>query len=197
VAQQQALSTRPAARGGNTKYILAGLLLLGGAAGLWFFLQSLRAPVKVSQLPVTPQAAQRANPMAQQELVVEEEKVAEPEPPPTPTKRSSRSNWGDWDCAGDLPGAKISQILADNRQQVRSCYERRLKINNVLQGNLNLKLKVNSSGTVVATAVGGSLGDNDVFNCVRNLAKQWAFPEPAGGECAVVQVPFKFTPHKD
>jgi outer membrane biosynthesis protein TonB len=135
--------------------------------------------------------------MAQQELVVEEEKEAEPEPAPAHAKRSSRTNWGDWDCAGDLPGAKINQILADNRQQVRSCYERRLKINNVLQGNLNLKLKVNASGAVVATAVGGSLGDNDVFACVRNLAKQWAFPEPAGGECAVVQVPFKFTPHKD
>lgn len=198
MAQQQALSTPPAARGNNNiKFILAGLLLLGGAAGLWLFLQSQRAPVQVSQLPVTPPAVERANPMAQQELVVEEEKVAEPQKIPTQAKRSSRSNWGDWDCAGDLPGAKINQILADNRQQVRSCYERRLKVNNVLQGNLNLKLKVNSSGTVVATSVGGSLGDNDVFACVRNLAKQWAFPEPAGGECAVVQVPFKFTPHKD
>jgi outer membrane biosynthesis protein TonB len=197
VAQQQAPSTPPAARGSNIKYILAGLLLLGGAVGLWFFLQSQREPVQVSRLPVTPPAVERANPMAQQELVVEEEKVVEPEKVPAQVKRSSRSNWGDWDCAGDLPGAKINQILADNRQQVRSCYERRLKVNNVLQGNLNLKLKVNSSGTVVATSVGGSLGDNDVFACVRNLAKQWAFPEPAGGECAVVQVPFKFTPHKE
>jgi hypothetical protein len=199
VAQQQAPSTTtpPPARGSNLKYVFAGLLLLAGAAGLGMFIYSQRTPVKVSQLPTTPApAVERANPMAQQELVVEEEKAPEPEKPAI-VRKSSRSNWGDWDCAGDLPGAKINKILADNRQQVRSCYERRLKVNNVLEGNLNLKLKVNSSGTVVATAVGGSLGDNDVFACVRNLAKQWAFPEPAGGECAVVQVPFRFTPHKD
>jgi hypothetical protein len=198
VAQQQALSSPPPRRGNNLKFVFAGLLLLAGAAGMWLFIQSQRTPpVKVSELPAAPPAVERANPMAQNDLVVEEEKTPEPEKPVIIAKKSSRSAWGDWDCAGDLPGQKINQILADNRQQVRSCYERRLKVNNVLEGNLNLKLKVNSSGTVVATAVGGTLGDNDVFACVRNLAKQWAFPQPAGGECAVVQVPFRFTPHKD
>jgi hypothetical protein len=195
VAQKQGTSTPPPPdRGGNLKYFLAGLLLLGGAAGLWFFLQYQRAPVEVTPLPQAP-AVERVNPMAQQELVIEEKDAGTVKPAPK-RKVIIREVWGEWDCSGDLASAKVNAVMAENREQVRNCYERRLKINNVLAGNLNLRLKVNATGSVAATAVGGSLGDNEVFSCVRNLTKLWKFPPPAGGECAVVQVPFKFSPRK-
>ena len=73
-------------------------------------------------------------------------------------------------------------------------YERRLKANNVLQGDLSLKVKVGANGSVVASGVSGTLRDNEVFACVRAIADKWSFPVPEGGTCAVVQVPFRFTP---
>ena len=101
----------------------------------------------------------------QQDLILEAEPDAG-KPAPQKKRIIIREVWGEWDCSGDLPIAKVNQILAENREQVRNCYERRLKVNNTLEGNLNLRLKVDASGTVAATAVGGSLGDNDVFSCV-------------------------------
>ena len=97
-----------------------------------------------------------------------------------------------WDCTGDLPGA--SQVVNENRPQIRSCYERRLKVNNVLQGNMTLKLKVGGAGKVAAAQVTGSLRDPEVFACVRKLAQTWTFPVPTGGSCAVVEAPFQFSP---
>jgi hypothetical protein len=101
---------------------------------------------------------------------------------------------GDWDCAGDVPTAQIQRIVADNRRQVRNCYERALKRNNQLQGNLTLSMKIARDGSVEATRVGGSLGDPEVFACVRSLAARWRFPNPSGGNCAVVRAPFSLTP---
>jgi hypothetical protein len=69
-----------------------------------------------------------------------------------------------------------------------------LKLNNVLQGDMTLRLKVGSTGKVVNTQVAGSIRDQAVFACVRTLAQMWTFPVPTGGDCAVVQVPFKFSP---
>jgi hypothetical protein len=86
------------------------------------------------------------------------------------------------------------KVVNDNHAQIRACYERRLKVNNVLQGDIQLRLKIGPSGRVVASALGGSLRDQEVFSCVRALAQSWTFAVPSGGSCAVVQVPFHFTP---
>jgi hypothetical protein len=132
--------------------------------------------------------------LAQPDLELEEPPPDAGQAPAEPlaVKRPSGHKLGDWECSGDLPSAL--KVINDNRAQIRSCYERRLKINNVLQGDLKLRLKVGAGGKVVATAVNGSLHDEQVFACVRNLAASWTFTVPSGGACAVVQVPFQFSP---
>ena len=102
------------------------------------------------------------------------------------------SGRGDWDCSGDLDGAMA--VINEQRAQVRACYERRLKVNNILQGELRVKLKVGSNGKVVLAAVTGSMDDAEVHSCVRKLASSWSFQPPSGGTCAVLQVPFQFSP---
>jgi TonB family protein len=67
-------------------------------------------------------------------------------------------------------------------------------VNNVLQGDLKLKLKIAANGQVSAVAVSGTLHDNEVFSCVRSVAQRWSFAPPTEGKCAVVQVPFQFAP---
>jgi outer membrane biosynthesis protein TonB len=184
--------------GGNLKYILGGLLLLCGAAGLWFLLQSPGQPSSQNAAPPTPPAsAERVNPMDQNNLILEEQKDAGQPVELVQTEKPKhvvRDVRGEWDCDGDLARPALQTVIDNNRAQVRNCYERRLKVNNVLQGDLKLKIKVGSNGQIAAAAVAGSLKDNEVFGCVRALAQKWTFPPPTGGGCAVVQVPFQFSP---
>jgi hypothetical protein len=146
-------------------------------------------PVAVAAAPA------RSTALASDDLVLD---APEPEPevaPVEPVKVRKRGTpVGDWDCSGELPMPAITKIMRENQSQIRNCYERRLKANNVLQGDLSLKVKVGATGSVVASGVSGTLRDSEVFSCVRSIADKWQFPAPAGGSCAVVQVPFRFSP---
>jgi hypothetical protein len=193
--------------GGNLKYVLGGLVLLAGAAAAIWSLRSAtstpaRAPEVSARAPATaPQAphnAERVNPMAQPDLILDEPSEPQPKPANAAATASEKPKpaeaRGDWDCAGDLSVSALQAVVDGNRAQVRNCYERRLRVDNMLQGDLKLKLKVASTGQISATSVTGTLKDNEVVSCVRALAQRWTFPAPSGGACAVVQVPFQFAP---
>lgn len=96
---------------------------------------------------------------------------------------------------GDINAAAASQVIQSYSRQVRNCYERQLKQNHTLAGNMSLTLRIGTDGKVSGTRVGGSLRDPTVFACVRNLASSWSFPAPTGG-CAVVGQSFSFTPQQ-
>jgi hypothetical protein len=186
----------PPPSGGNTKYIVLVLLILGAAAGAWFLATQSKPPPPP---PPKPAEVARVNPMAQPDLELEQPKVedagvakAPEEPEKRPVRKGGGVAAGEWDCSGDLPGA--GRVVLDNSAQIRSCYERRLKMNNALQGDLRLKIKIGGNGHVVASQVTGSLHDSEVFSCVRNLAQTWTFGVPSGGNCAVISVPFQFSP---
>jgi len=189
-------SAPPPPSGGNSKFVALGLVFLLCAIGLWVVVGKEDPP------PPAPIAAptqpSRVNPMAEPMLELEE---PEPEPDaevPTevveeePKKRTGGVARDDWECSGDLQNA--SQVINEQRAQVRACYERRLKVNNILQGDLRVKVKVGANGKVVTTNVSGSMKDAEVNSCVRKLAAGWSFSPPSGGNCAVVQVPFQFSP---
>jgi hypothetical protein len=182
--------------GGNLKYIIGGVVLLLGAVVIWLVTQkTAQAPAPPAPAPEPPKSAERVNPLAEPELILDEVKDAgQPveEPAADKPKKVVRAR-DEWDCQGDLARASLQTVIDSNRAQVRSCYERRLKTNNVLAGDLKLKIRVAPNGHVTATQVGGSLKDNEVFGCVRNIASKWTFPPPENG-CAVVQVPFQFAP---
>jgi TonB family protein len=188
--------------GGNLKYILGGVLLLLVAGIVVLLLRSpAETPVAATTPaePAAPASPERVNPMAQPELIIDEQKdagapaeVAAAEKPKHAAPRAEARD--EWECDGDLARTALQGVIDANRAQVRNCYERRLKVNNVLQGDLKLKIKVGSNGQIAAAAVTGSLKDNEVFGCVRSLAQKWSFPPPTGGGCAVVQVPFQFSP---
>jgi hypothetical protein len=186
--------------GGNLKYIVGGLLLLCGAGVVVFMLRPAPPAAPAEHAPTPPKSAERVNPMAQQDLILDEpadagkpaaeEEVAVKEKP----KAQPKEVRDEWDCDGDLSRASLQGVIDKNRAQVRNCYEKRLKVNNVLQGDLKLKLKIGSNGSVAAVAVNGTLHDNEVFSCVRSVAQRWSFAPPTDGKCAVVQVPFQFAP---
>src|SRR5262245_34409486 len=99
--------------GGNLKYILGGLLLLGGAGGVALMLRPSAPPTPPSAPPApeAPANAERVNPMAQPELILEEQKdagapaqVAEAEKPKAHVAKEARD---EWDCDGDLSRAAL------------------------------------------------------------------------------------------
>jgi hypothetical protein len=171
------------------------LLILGAAAGAWFLATHSKPPAQPP--PPKPAEVERVNPMAQPDLELEQPKTPDagtPKPTEEPEKKVVRkaAAGGEWECSGDLPGA--ARVVLENSAQIRSCYERRLKMNNALQGDLRLKVKIGANGRVVASQVTGSLHDSEVFSCVRNLSQTWTFGVPSGGNCAVISVPFQFSP---
>lgn len=101
---------------------------------------------------------------------------------------------GSWNCSGNIPAAAARSVLASRNLEFRNCYERRLKVNNTLEGRVNVRMRVSHTGAVDAVQVGGTMHDSQVLSCVRTLARRVQFPAPQGGRCAVVAAPFNFTP---
>lgn len=189
----------PPSGGGNLKYAVIGLLLLLGAVGLYFATATTPPPPVVT---TAVDAGILARPTA---LATNDLEIPDPLPDAGPpvdaggpriryVTRYVGGGGTNWDCSGDIPAARITQVINEYRSQVRNCYERRLKVNNTLTGTLSLTMKVDGAGRVEATNVGGSLRDNEVFSCVRSIATGMRFPAPSGGSCAVVNAPFNFSP---
>lgn len=148
--------------------------------------------------PAEPPKAARSTALTEETLEIPAPEVDAGKPPPAedpaPTTKKPRRPGDSWSCQGDIPAKQIKQVLADSQTQIRSCYERQLRNNNMLQGSVNLQVKVGAGGKVVATRARGSLGDKEVLSCMQNLAKNWSFPAPEGGPCAVFDAPYNFTP---
>ena len=77
---------------------------------------------------------------------------------------------------------------------VRSCYERELRGDPTLEGQLILSLKINQLGDVASVQTEGSFASNALYQCVRNVARRFKLPRPKEGDCAVVTVPYRFRP---
>ena len=96
--------------------------------------------------------------MAVRDEVRDVEKEQDAGAPPSiaeePTKKK-RGAGDPWSCQGDVPAAEIKQLLADRQVQIRSCYEKRLRVDNTLQGSLRLQVRIGNDGKVQATRAGG------------------------------------------
>jgi len=112
-----------------------------------------------------------------------------------PVKKPRTVAAGDpWECAGDVAPKDITKVLNEAQSAIRSCYERQLRNDNALQGDLKLQVKIGADGAVASTRVRGALTDKQVRDCIQNIAKRWSFPAPTGGACAVFDAPYNFMP---
>lgn len=180
--------------GGNAKYLLLALLLFGGAAGVWFAMRSGGTPPPPPPPPADAGVHRAVDNTLDIEIPPEMPDLGPPVDLGPPTKRIIYRyvGGGGWDCSGEVTDGPA--VMQQAQRQVRNCYERVLKSNNTLRGTVVVSLKVGGQGTVQAVQIGGTLRDNDVFSCVRNVMQSLRFTVPAGGACAVVQQPFNLTP---
>ena len=191
-------STTPPAQGSGARYAILGVLLLMGSCGLYWLMNDGDDNVEpeIVEAPADAGTPTRA-PQFEPEFEIPEEEDAGEDTGVEETEPAHMRPAGmraPRDCNGDISREALARVISQHRPQVRSCYERRLKVNNILQGVVNVNLIIGRTGNVERVAVGGSLRDSEVFSCVRRLAQSWDFPAVEGGSCAQVSVPFRLTP---
>jgi hypothetical protein len=191
-------SSLPPLKKNDGKYGLIALLLLLSAAGLWFFLRpadgDFESAAEVSgPAPETAPREQFAPEIEIPELDAAIEGVEEQETG-SAVRPGAENRPSDWICEGTLSASQLSAVIRGQpSKQVQTCYEQRLKDNNLLQGSMTVLLTIGASGAVKAVSLSGSLDDPQVYACVKRVAKTWKFPTPEGG-CVRTAVPFQMTP---
>lgn len=196
-------SPPPPSSGGNLKYGIIGVVLIGAAIAVWFGMKGCEEEPTQPMAEATPDAGaptERPTSLADDDLY-----IPDPEPDAGPqidsgprvryVTRYVGGGGGNWNCNGQIDPSRARAALSQSNLQFRNCYERRLKVNNTLEGRVNVQMRVGRSGRVTAVQVGGTLRDPQVLSCVRNIAQRIEFPAPTGG-CAVVAAPFNFTPRR-
>ena len=176
------------------RYALVGVLLLLLAGGTYCALnQEDDGPSPIATMVdagvVTRPAMEPVLEIPEEEPDAGPQDAGAPEEPETTMRRAVRKQT----CDGELSQQQILSVVGPARSQVRQCYERRLKANNLLQGTVQVAVLIGRDGSVDQSRVGGSLHDNEVFSCVRRIVQGWHFPAPSGG-CVQVNVPFNLTP---
>ncbi len=88
---------------------------------------------------------------------------------------------------------KIKSII----NQIKSCYERQLRVTSGLEGKVVIQFEIEEQGRVrSAKSVSSTLNNSTVENCVAARIKETRFPEPPPGTVAVVDYPFVFGAQK-
>jgi len=133
----------------------------------------------------------------------------EPPPPPPPpeevkdagadtkqVKRVVASTGGgcSGECKGEAP-ASLRSILAGRGAQARRCYERALMQNSMLQGRMQISVRISPTGSVCSANLTQNELDPGIGNCVLGIFRSSTFPAPTGG-CVDANVPLRFEPKK-
>ena len=110
-----------------------------------------------------------------------------------PSGRRSGRRAAPTSCEGTVPAAALQAAVGRYSGQVRNCYERALRQNNMLQGRVTVSLRIGEGGNVTSANASGNLG-SAVNSCVTSVARSWRLVAPTGGTCAQARVPFNMTP---
>lgn len=88
----------------------------------------------------------------------------------------------------------IKRVVADNKAQVRYCYEVELQRDQNLEGRVLMRWMISATGAVVGVeVVESTLQSPRVGACLSDKIRLWRFPQPAGGGTVEVRYPFIFT----
>ncbi len=193
-------SPQQGSSGGNKGIVL---LLAGGAillvvAGLVYFLRQASPTPPPPKPPVIEEPDEapaplvipaKSKPLALQSNGEDAGVVIEVEAPED--KRTAQRK-GSSEKKGTIDPKMVNKFINKNFNQVRNCYERRLKKNPMLEGKVDLNIKVASSGKVTSIGVNkDTVGDGPMLECVKRTIRGWQFPKPTGGR-VVIGKSFKF-----
>lgn len=100
-----------------------------------------------------------------------------------------------WD--GTIDREAVRRVIRSILNQIKSCYERQLRVNSSLEGKVVIQFEIMDQGRVrTAKTKSSTLSDSTVESCVAARIKEARFPEPPQGVIAVVDYPFVFGAQK-
>lgn len=178
--------------------VLGVLMLLGVGAAVLLKMSMSKEPKK----PVTTvqkekivapstRLVEAPPPLPEDPPVVEEEVEQEvaPKPEPKPGKPRKKAL-----PVGTIDKKAAQAVTKKNYTRVRACYEKQLKVNNLLQGNLMVRIVIYPDGSVNSVKFTKDSIHNQTMNsCIKKEIMHWSFPKPEGGK-AEVHVPYRFEP---
>jgi pSer/pThr/pTyr-binding forkhead associated (FHA) protein/outer membrane biosynthesis protein TonB len=98
---------------------------------------------------------------------------------------------------GTIDREAVRRVIRSILNQIKSCYERQLRVNSSLEGKVVIQFEIMEQGRVrSAKTKTTSLNDNTVESCVAARIREARFPEPPSGTIAVVDYPFVFGAQK-
>ena len=172
-------------------FLLGGGTLLMAAAGIILYLRSADSPPP----PPRPEEAQVAvKPLItapqQGPLLTAQDTETEPsQDTATDTETAEKPKKKSYVAATGKIDAKAANSYINNHfGQVKACYERRLKINSLLEGKLDLNIGISTSGKVSAVTVNSdTVRDAEMLSCVKSVIRGWEFPKPEGGRVIIAK----------
>lgn len=186
------MSTPPTDRRGIVPEDWKFFVILIALGAAYFDLRSeIRGLPRAPIAPVPPASAPPAPPAAGPPP------VASPRPQTEMPPRRPALVWleepdSTWQCAGTIDSAAIAPLLASKGRGVFDCHQRLAARDPDLRGTLRLRLRIDATGQATALTREGSLNSADMMECVLNELATWRFPQPVGGDCALVELPFAF-----
>lgn len=97
---------------------------------------------------------------------------------------------------GSLSREEIEGTLRTVKNQVRFCYEERLKDQPELRGQVIMRFVIAGSGEVASAEAQADPGMEDVGSCTTQVVQRLKFPSPRGGGKVIVNYPYRFSPEK-
>jgi pSer/pThr/pTyr-binding forkhead associated (FHA) protein len=98
---------------------------------------------------------------------------------------------------GTIDREAVRRVIRSILSQIRSCYEKQLRLNPSLGGKLVITFEIAEQGRVALSKPKTStLDDPEVGRCVAARIQAQRFPEPPAGTIAVVDYPFVFDSQK-
>jgi outer membrane biosynthesis protein TonB len=102
---------------------------------------------------------------------------------------------GDPVVSGGLTAQEILQVIRNNLNQIRHCYEQLLQRSPNAAGKMGVRFVIGVNGRVQSVNVTDStISDSRMRGCVTGAIARWPFPTPRGGQPVTVNYPFVFNP---
>lgn len=104
---------------------------------------------------------------------------------------------GEANVRGALAKEVIRRYIHQHMNEIRFCYEQKLRSRPDLAGRVAVRFIISPDGTVSSAIPEGSqtnLGDPEVEGCVARAVSRIVFPSPEGGGVVIVTYPFVFQP---
>ncbi len=94
---------------------------------------------------------------------------------------------------GTIDREAVRRVIKSILTQIKSCYERELRVKKGLEGKVVIQFEIMEQGRVrSAKTKTSSMGNANVESCVAARIREARFPEPPPGSVAVVDYPFVF-----